>query len=204
MAKKIIISILLIILIYFIGLLVFDKKQDNKETIKSGWYVEITNSYINVRNKPDQYSNRLDEVKKGEIYRVKEVNLDDKNYYWYNIEIDKYKTGWIASSRSTPYLKDYNNPNDIATPVLKFQDEAYYVNSINDINYNHLELWDDKPNYKITHKIYHEYNELEKIDQYWIVYRIEDKSGKYSEKTQKIIFTILPDEKDVLNFNDYK
>lgn len=53
-----------------------------------------------------------------------------------------------------------NNPEDIATPIIKFKENVYKVVSINDINYNHLETWDDKDDYKITHIVYHEVDAL--------------------------------------------
>ena len=37
-------------------------------------------------------------------------------------------------------LKDYNNPVDIAIPIIKFEDDTYKVVSIDDINYKHFQL----------------------------------------------------------------
>ena len=74
---------------------------------------------------------------------------------------------------------------------------------INDITYDHLNPWDDRDDYKITHTIYHEVDEAKNIDQYWIKYTISDKSGKHSSKTQKIVFEKIPDESEVVSFTEY-
>ena len=100
-------------------------------------------------------------------------------------------------------MKDYNNPTDIAIPIIKFKEDEYHVVSIKDINYDHLITWDDRDDYKITHIIYHEVDEAKDINQYWIKYTITDASGKYSSKTQKIIFETVPDESEVVDFTEY-
>ncbi len=178
---------------------------DNKkmEEIKNGWHVEIENDYVNVRVEPDEYSLLFPEKKKvlkGEIYKVKDINLDDKVYYWYFVELEDGVDAWIANPRKGGYLKDFNNPNDIASPTIKFKDSVYYVDSIEDINYDHLILWDDKGEYTMKHILYHEVKEYDNIDQYWIKYTITDKVGKETSKMQKIEFKETPDESQVEDF----
>ena len=181
---------------------VVDKKQEEKRIaeVKKGWHVEILTDFINVREKPDRYSYSPTTVKKGEVYKVIENDLNDPNLYWYLVEFKDGSEGWIANNTSGTYLKDNNNPNDVAIPIIKYDEEIYHVVSIDDINYDHLRVWDDKDDYKITHVVYHEVNKAKKINQYWINYTITDASGKYSSKLQKIEFEITPDEKDVVDF----
>lgn len=185
---------------------VVDKKQEEKRIaeVKKGWHVEIITDYINVREKPDRYSYSPSTVEKGDVYEVIEVDLNDPNLYWYLIEFKDGSTGWIANNTSGTYLIDNNNPNDVAIPIIKYDDDEYHVVSINDINYDHLRVWDDKDDYKITHIVYHEVDKAKKIDQYWIKYTITDGSGKYSSKLQKIIFENTPDESEVTDFALFK
>ena len=97
-----------------------------------------------------------------------------------------------------------NNPNDIATPVIKYYDDVYKVVSIDDINYKHLEVVEDTDDYEITHIVYHEVKKSEFIDQYWILYTITDGAGKSSSKLQKIEFEEKPDESEVTDFSEYR
>lgn len=185
--------------------MVLDKKQEEKriEEIKKGWHVEILTEFINIREEPDRYSYSTGTVKQGEVYAVVENDLSDPNLYWYLIEFKDGTTGWIANNTSGTYLKDNNNPNDIAIPILKFDEAEYHVVSIDDINYDHLRTWDDKDDFELSHQVYHEVDRSKDIDQYWIKYTITDKSGKYSSKTQKIVFEIKPDESKVLSWSEY-
>lgn len=206
--KKLLIILLLLILVaggfIFIKMKNDTDKQHKIDTIKAGWYVEITNNYINVRTSPDTHAKKQGQVKKGEIYKVLEVNLSNSYYCWYKIEIDDKTTGWIANGVKSSYLIDHNNPNDIATPTLKFFETEYKVYSIDKINYKHLEITDDKDDYTVSHKVYHEVDASQNIDQYWIVYTVTDASGKSTSKTQKIIFIVKPDESEVIDFALYK
>lgn len=201
--KKIVFTVLVVICCYFGAKAWFDKEvKEKEEKIMEGWYVEITNSYINVREEPNTYSSILGKVNEKGKYEVLDINLDNGKYFWYYIEYEQNKKGWIASSRTNPYLVDYNNPTDIAVPTLKFFDDIYYVDSIDEVNYEHLEVIDDKNDFKVTHKIY-----KEKIEngnyQYWIDYIVTDGSGKKTSKMQKIIFLNEPKNNEVLDFDDY-
>ena len=98
------------------------------------------------------------------------------------------------------YLDDVNNPEDIAYPTLKFFDTVYYVNSIDEITYDHLEVEDDKPGVTVTHKVYHEVNAETGKDQYWIQYTATDAVGKSVSKVQKIEFNERPSEEEVYDF----
>ncbi len=189
---------------FFVKKLYDEKKEKERiAEVKKGWYVEILTDYINVREKPDRYSYSNSKVNKGEVYEVITTDLNDPNLYWYQIKFKNGTKGWIANNTSGTYLKDHNNPVDIATPIIKFDENVYKVVSIKDINYNHLRVWDDKDDYKITHIVYHEVDETRGIDQYWIKYTITDGSGKYSSKTQKIEFENKPSEDEVTSFLYY-
>lgn len=161
------------------------------------WHVEITNDFINVRSEPGVYSRIVGKVEKGETYKVLDVNLDDKNYYWYYIEIDYFNTGWIASDRKNPYLKDFNNPYDIIPPTIKYYEDVYYVKSIDDINYNHLEVTDNT-DYKIDHIVYYE----EEQNQYWITYTVTDSGENQTSTTQKIVFETEPNKNELRRLNE--
>ena len=173
------------------------------EKIKEGWYVEIATEYINVRDDAHANANLLGKVEEGEIYKVLDMNFENSAYYWYKIEYDDTEA-WIASRRKNPYVNDYNNPTDIATPEIRFEENIYKVVSIDDINYKHLEVIEDRDEYEITHIIYHEYVPSQHKDQYWILYTITDAVGKSSSKMQKIEFEEAPREDQVLDFKDYE
>ena len=197
----------------FIGVKRILKEIHDKE-IREGWYVKIITKYVNVREEPSSTAKLVTQVHKGDVYQVLEFADTSSSYFWYKIQIDDETTGYVANPRSVTaekFLEDHNDPTDISKPTLVFYDEVYKVRSINDINYNHLTLWDDKEGYKVTHKVYHEYVVCEEEDfycepkdQYWIVYTITDAVGKSSSKTQRIEFDIRPDEDEVLDFfKDY-
>ena len=200
------------ILFLVIGILVggyflFKNMQENKriEEIKNGWYIEVIHDDpINVRDKASTDGKTIGKVSKGEIYKVLNVDTESgTSYFWYKIEY-KNTIGWVASGKKIHWVKDVNNPNDIQAPSIKFEDDVYKVVSIDDINYKHLTILDDRNDYKITHQIYHEVKPYENINQYWILYTVTDKSGKSDSKMQKIEFDIAPDESEVLDFATFK
>ena len=174
-------------------------EERNIEEIKKGWHIEVQNDYINIRKEASATSDILGEVKKGEVYKVIEVETVG-NTQWYKIEYEKDKYGWIFNSNSSDYLDDINNPEDIYAPTLKFFDTVYYVNSIDEITYEHLEVEDDKPGVTVTHKVYHEVNSETGKDQYWIQYTATDAVGKSVSKVQKIEFNERPSEEEVYDF----
>lgn len=199
-------TFIFIVLLILGGYFGYKKIKEKKyiEEVKKGWYVEIIHDEpINIRDLPSTEGEVLGKAKKGEVYKVLDVNTDSKIYYWYKIEY-KGEPAWIASGKKIHWVKDVGNPNDIADPVIKYYDSVYKVVSIDDINYKHLEVIEDTDDYKITHKIYHEVNPAENIDQYWIEYTITDGAGKSSSKLQKIEFEERPDESKVLDFSEFK
>ena len=178
-------------------------EESRIEEIKKGWYVEITSEYINVRDEAHANANLLGKVLEGEVYEVLDMNFDNISYYWYKIDYNG-NDAWIASKRKSPYLKDFNNPTDIAIPIIKYYDDVYKVVNIDEINYKHLEVVEDRDEYEITHVVYHEVVPSKHIDQYWIEYTITDASGKSSSKLQKIEFEELPSEEEVIDFDEYE
>ena len=91
--KKIIFIVLILICCFFGVKTWFTKESKVKEEkMMKGWYVEISNSYINVREEPNTYSSLLGKVNEGEKYEVLDINLDNGKYYWYNIEFEKNKS----------------------------------------------------------------------------------------------------------------
>lgn len=206
--KKFCLTVLVIGLLiggFFGAKKIYTTIRDNKRMaeIKKGWHVEILEEFVNIREEPYRYSFSPGIVNKGEVYEVLEINLDDPNFYWYKIQIDRVSTGWIANNTSGTFLKDINNPNDVAIPIIKFKENEYKVLDISKINYDHLIVWDDKDDYVITHKVYKEYDRIKDEINYWVKYTITDKSGKFSSKTQKVIFETFPDDSEVEDWADY-
>ena len=199
------ISILLIFTFFSISNFVKDKNEKERiKKLKEGWHVEITNDYINIRKDADKFSDSMGTVLKGEFYEVLEVDTTKTSFNWYKLKLEDNRSGWIANPKRGGYLLDNNNPNDIAIPTIKYEDSEYKVNSIKDVNYDHLILWDDKEEFTVSHVVYHEIKSSENIDQYWINYTITDKVGKSSSKLQKIIFKTKPNQSEVTDFALYK
>ena len=206
MKKFLIIVIILLVISGGIGGYFYIKDAKEKARIaeiKEGWYVEVLEDDVNIRAKGSANGTILGKTKKGDIYAVNDVDVAG-NTYWYEIDYDG-TPAFIFSSEKYKYVKDVNNPYDIATPTIKFFDKIYYVDSIDDINYDHLEVWDDRPGAEVTHQVYHETGvdiNGNIIDQYWIQYTVTDKEGKSSSKVQKIEFNKRPSEDRVLDFKD--
>lgn len=206
MKKFLIIVIILLVIAGGIGGYFYIKDAKEKARIaeiKEGWYVEVLEDDVNIRAKGSANGTILGKTKKGDIYAVNDVDVAG-NTYWYEIDYDG-TPAFIFSSEKYKYVKDVNNPYDIATPTIKFFDKIYYVDSIDDINYDHLEVWDDRPGAEVTHQVYHETGvdiNGNIIDQYWIQYTVTDKEGKSSSKVQKIEFNKRPSEDRVLDFKD--
>ncbi len=198
---KIIFGILITIVVGFFAVKLILGVVENAriKKIKEGWHIEVVNEYIKVRKEPNQNSSELGEVKKGEVYKVDDYENHNGNF-WYHVEYEKGKWGWVANPLGKDYLNDTNNEDDIKAPTIKFNDAVYYVDSIEDINYDHLEVTDDKPGVVVTHKVYHEVNEEQNKDQYWILYIATDAVGKITKKVQKIEFNKRPDESQVEDF----
>ncbi len=204
MKKFIIILVILGVLIGgFFGYKLVSKKIEEAriEKIKEGWYIEIKIDKVKIRKDPDRNSAELEEAVKGNVYAVSDMKNKNGNY-WYYVEYEKGKHGWIANPRGDEYLNDQNNPEDISAPTIKFFESVYYVDTIDDINYDHLEVKDDRPGVTVTHKVYHEVDESQGKDQYWILYIATDAVGKTSQKVQKIEFNTKPDESKVYDFKD--
>ena len=207
--KKFLVILIILLLIgggFFTYKYIQNKKEEARiSEIKKGWYLEILTDELNVREKGSKNSNLLKTVKKEDIFKVLDVEVLGNNSFWYKIEYEDDKVGFVYNTKTLNYLEDYNNPKDIASPILKFNENVYYVDSIDDINYDHLYVWDDKPNYEVTHKVYHEVGvdfNGKNIDQYWIQYTITDGVGNTDSKLQKIVFTNRPSEDQVYNFYD--
>ena len=203
--KKIIIFILLVLLIST-GLVVNKIITNNK-----AWRLEVTNNFINVRSKPNQYEMKLGQVKKGKKYTILEMYYDDPNYVWYKIDYEKKQDCWIASSRLEPYVKEYNNPknksedntiSDCQKPIIKYKELEYTTKNINTINYDHLEIIENTE-YKITHTVYYEEKEPIEDSQYWINYEVIDAFDNKNKKLQKIVFEENPSPEEVKPFSEY-
>ena len=179
-------------------------EQNRIKKIKKGWYVEIKSDFINLRSDCNASSKKIGEVKKGEIYKVLDVNLETPGFFFYQIRVDKKTTGWIASTieekSGKPYAKNFNNTIDFKTPTIKFFEDEYQVYSIDKIKYDHLEVDDDSKDWTITSEVYHELDPVNDKDQYWIKYTVTDKTGKHSSKVQRIIFDVKPSEDQVKAF----
>ena len=205
MLKKLVIILIIIgVLVggFFGYKFVSGKIEDARiEKIKEGWHIEVVNEYIKIRKEPDKNSSELGQVKKGQVYKVDDYE-NHRGNYWYHIEYEKGKWGWVANPVGNEYLEDVNNEEDIKAPTIKFFDKILYVDSIDDINYDHIEVTDDREGVTVTHKVYHEVDEQQNKDQYWIQYTATDAVGKVTKKAQKIEFNKKPSEDQVLDFKD--
>lgn len=205
--KKFIITLLILGFIAVGGYYFYTKVFNKTEKIdpSKDFYVEVTNEYINIREESKQLSNNLGRVKKGEKYLIYDVNSSDGSYIWYKIKYDKDKYGWIANKKGSPYLNEYNNPEDVSNPTIKILYLPYQAKNINSIGFENLEVWDDKGTPEITYEIYHEVKESEGIDQYWILYTVTDEVGKTAQKLGSIEFETKPSEYLVKDFyKEYK
>jgi LAS superfamily LD-carboxypeptidase LdcB len=192
--KKVLqIIVVTIIILCAVNAYIFILQFIKRENIKKGWHVEIITNFINIREEADQKSEKIGKVRENNIYKVLDIYLENNEYYFYKIEISDTKVGWIANDKKTEsYLKDINNPNDIATPTIRVSNKTYNVESIADIDYNHLDVWDDKEDYVINHEIYYEFLSTQK--KYWIIYTITDAAGKTNSTIQEITFLNEPDD----------
>ncbi len=138
---KIIFGILIAIVVGFFAVkFILGVMEDARvKKIKEGWHIEIVNDYIKVRKEPDRNSSELGEVKKGKVYKVDDYENHNGNF-WYHVEYEKGKWGWVANPVGKDYLNDTNNEDDIKAPTIKFNDAVYYVDSIEDINYDHIHI----------------------------------------------------------------
>ena len=209
------------------------KEQRRIEKIKEGWYLEITcegknvcddikvkqenkkvKTYKNaraIRSFPGGYGDLIKGAQKGEVYKILEVDESDNNYLWYRVSIPEAEKGegYISEPRRLDgkVVKVYNNPEgvDYAAPNLSFDNDEYYVDAIEDINYDHLTLWDDQDGYTVSHVVYKEEHPTDRPGpQYWIEYTITDKVGKMTSKLQRIVFKYPPTDDKAKDFDiDY-
>lgn len=107
-------TIILLLVISSIIILFIIIKLNNKpihhETViqtKTDYQIEITNDYINVRQKATTKSEKIGEVNHGDVYNVLDV-IGGENYIWYKIKY-KNKIGYISSSRKKAYIKELYN-----------------------------------------------------------------------------------------------
>lgn len=202
--KKFAIIILILLLIvggYFGYVFVSGKIEEARiKKIREGWYVEVITDSLKIRKEANRDSSELKVATKGEVFKVDKYE-NNKGNIWYHIEYEKEKYGWVNNPVGLEYLKDDNNPNDIRKPTIKYFDSVYYAESIDEITYDHLEVTDDREGVVVTHQVYHEVDELQGIDQYWIKYTATDAVGKKAAKVQKIVFNKRPDESKVLDFS---
>lgn len=186
------------------GVIVFIKYQENK----SAWKIEITEEMVNVREEHGLYEYKVGTAVSGDIFKVLDFYDEDARYVWYKVKLKNGTIGWIASGRNVPYVKEINNPKGIASyeidyakPKIRFFEEDYVVYDIKSISYNHLEIIEDSE-YTIEHIVYYEEHPKDKEEpQYWIKYIVTDAFGNKASKVQRIIFTVEPDNDEVLDFS---
>ena len=113
-----------------IGAFVFMIYKNESEKNKISWKVEIIHEYINVRDKASTDSTVIGKAYQGNVYPVISVNLDHPSYVWYEIEYRKGQSGWIASERNIPYVKEYNNPHFKENNEDKTVEDTYEIDYI--------------------------------------------------------------------------
>ena len=108
--KKYKITLLTLIVISILSLVVimyFNHKPIIHHTViqdKTDYQIEITNDYINVREKPTTKSKKIGEVNQNDIYNVIDIVGGD-NYIWYKIKYND-NIGYISSDRYEPFVKE--------------------------------------------------------------------------------------------------
>jgi hypothetical protein len=214
--KKILPIFFVLALLIVAGFGVFIYKEE-QERNKIKWKVEIIHEYVNVRDASNTNSTIIGKAVQGNVYPVLSVNLDHPSYVWYEIEYRKGQSGWIASERNFPYVKEYNNPNfkpdednnsvedtyeiDYVNPVVKYYESIYYTHDINSITYDHLEI-EEESKYEITDKIYVE--QCKTYRNFWIQYVVTDSFGNTTKKVQKIVFEVEPDIKGMPSLGEIR
>lgn len=150
----------------------------------------------------------LGTAKKGEIYKVVEVDETDPKYIWFRIIYQKnwkdpYVEGYVAQPRtSEKWVEAHNITFDYSNPTINYDNDEYEVDSIEDITYDHLRVWDDQDGYTITHEVFIERQPTDRPGpQYWIKYTVTDKKGKTASKSQRIIFKNPPSDSKVKDFS---
>ena len=195
------------------------KEQKRIEEAKKGWYLEvITDEGLFVRKDHSRQSDNIKDkddnnlkLKKGEIYQITDYYLKDTSFYWYQIKLKDDTYGWVANTKSGSYIKDYNGTLDVATPTIKYintakssktlqSNDCYKALDIDHITTDHITIWDDRDDWKITWVVYHEVVPSEFKDQYWIEWTVTDASGKSASKVQKIVFEKNPPESQVTDW----
>ena len=179
----------------------------NKESEEST--TSCAKTELKVREAPTAASSIIGTAEKGEVYKVVEVEQTDAQFIWFRIVYqknwkDEYKEGYISQPRSTQvtYVKAYNISFDYSDPVLSFTTDEYNVDSIDDIKYDHLNVWDDQSGYVITHEVYIEKEPTDRPGpQYWIKYKVTDKVGKQTSKIQRVIFKYPPADNKCKDFS---
>ena len=219
--------ILLVAILGVGGYFGYKKWQDSR-----AFKIEILIDEINVREEASLYSNKVGEVRKGQIYNVLDIDLKDNRYVWYYIKLQNGNYGWIATGRNNRYVKEMNNPEgegeedyeaDYGNPKISFETNEVNFEDLSSINYDHLTVKDDsnceliaKKNYKkakernpkqkycqVSHEVFYEEDPVDSdIPQYWIQYTVVDEAGNSSSKVQKIIFLKEPDPKTVKDFSE--
>ena len=214
--KKIIPIFIVLALLIVAGFGFFIYKNEQEKN-KEKWKVEIIHEYINVRDKAATDSTVIGKAYQGNVYNVLSVNLDHPAYVWYEIEYRKGQSGWIASERNIPYVKEYNNPHfkennedktvedtyeiDYINPVVRYFENEYHTHDINSIKYDHLEI-EEESKYEITNKVYVE--ECKTYRNFWIQYIVTDSFGNTTKKVQKIIFEVEPDTKGMPSLGEIR
>ena len=104
---KIIFTILILIVVGFFAVkFILGFMEDARiKKIKEGWYVEVKIENLKIRKEPDRKSAILKEAKKGDVFKVDDYE-NYKGNYWYHIEYEKEKWGWIANPLGDEYLND--------------------------------------------------------------------------------------------------
>ena len=164
---------------------------------------------LKVRKAPTDASEIIGTATKGDIYKVLEVEETDEKFIWFRVVYQKnykdpYVEAYIAQPRSTQvkYVDVYGITFDYSNPTLAFDIDEYEVDSIEDITYDHLRVWDDQDGYTITHEVFIERQPTDRPGpQYWIKYTVTDKKGKTASKSQRIIFKNPPSDSKVKDFS---
>lgn len=104
--KKIIRTIILVLIIYFAGFYTEKILEHNRvKKLKNSVIYEITVNVekINLRKNVNLYDEPIKQVYKGERFKVVEYHEGNK-YNWYRVIYNDTETGWLASGKENSWV----------------------------------------------------------------------------------------------------
>jgi len=106
MKNKILIKVVTYLIVFLVGVAIVPISQHNKAKKLQErviYTITIDAEFINLRPKIDLDSDIIMKVYKGEKYQVVEYH-EGNSFNWYRVIYEDYKTGWVASGKTEPWV----------------------------------------------------------------------------------------------------